>query len=86
MINYAKFRISLAREQHQTCLHPNPSLLEIIQEAVTDLLNEPLDRWLDYARHHIGTSYDNRAKAEDRLRVVGDFIVDAFAVYETMTS
>ena len=133
MINYAKFRLSLARlrDQHQTYLHPDPSLPAIIQEAVTesvihrfetcydclwkalkrymeeelgmphvpngpkpilrcafenDLLDGPLDRWLDYARHRIGTSYDHSiTNAEDCMGVVGDFIADAFAVCETMT-
>lgn len=132
MITYDKFRLSLARlrDQHQTYLHPDPSLPGIIQEAIAesviqrfetcydclwkalkrymeeeigiadvpnspkpilrrafenDLLQGPLDKWFDYAKYRVGTSHDySITKAEDCLRIVGDFIEDAIAVYKTM--
>lgn len=50
------------------------------------LLDSPVERWLDYAKHRVGTSHDySSAKAEDCLAVAGDFIEDVTALHETMT-
>ncbi len=133
MINYDKFRLSLARlrEQHANYRQLDLSLPEITQDGIAesvvhrfetcydsmwkvlkrylvdvlgipdvpnspkpilrcafenDLLDGPLERWLGYAKHRIGTSHDySITKAQDCLGVVGDFIADATALYETMT-
>jgi len=50
------------------------------------LLDGPVERWLAYAEHRVGTAHDySLSKAEDCLAAMGDFIVDATALYETMT-
>ena len=133
MIDYSKFRLSLARLQDQYANYRelNPSLPEVTREAVAesvihrfetcydcmwkalkrhlvealgipdvpnspkpilrsafenDLLDSPLERWLGYAGHRVGTSHDySLTKAEDCLAIVGDFIADADALYEALT-
>ena len=50
------------------------------------MLAGPLERWLTYAEHRVGTSHDcGLSKADDCLAATGDFIADATALYETMT-
>lgn len=50
------------------------------------LLDGPVERWLEYADHRVGTAHDySLSKAEDCLAATGDFIADAIALYETMT-
>ena len=50
------------------------------------LLDGPVERWLGYADHRVGTAHDySLSKAEDCLAATGDFIADATALYETMT-
>ena len=50
------------------------------------LLVSPVERWLTYAEHRVGTSHDySLLKADDCLAATGDFIADAAALYETMT-
>lgn len=62
---------------------PKPILRRAFEN---DLLDSPLDRWLDYAQHRVRTSHDySLTKAEDCLAVVGDFIADAVALHETLT-
>ena len=133
MIDYARFRLSLARlqEQYANYRQLDPSLPEITQDAVVEsvirrfktcydcmwktlkrylveelgvadapnspkpilrlafenhLLASPLERWLTYAEHRVGTSHDySLSKADDCLAATGDFIADATALYEAMT-
>ncbi len=132
MINYDRFRLSLARlqEQHANYCDLDTSLPKVMQEAVAesvvrrfercydcmgnvlkrylvealgipnapnspkpilrcafenDLLGSPVERWLDYAERRVGTSHDcSVSKAEGCLEVVGGFIADAVALYETI--
>lgn len=51
-----------------------------------DLLDGPMERWLDYARHRVDTAHDySLTKADDCLAIVGNFITDAVALHETLT-
>lgn len=61
---------------------PKPILRRAFEN---DLLDGPLERWLNYAQHRVHTSHDySLTKAEDCLAVVGDFIADATALLRTM--
>lgn len=133
MIDYGKFRLSLARlqEQYENYRQLDPSLPEIIQDAVAEsvihrfetcydcmwkalrrylieelgvpdvpnspkpilrlasenqLLDSPVEYWLGYAEHRVGTSHDySHSKAKNCLVIAGDFIADGSVLYETMT-
>lgn len=62
---------------------PKPVLRRALEN---DLLDGPLERWLVYAKHCVGTFHDySLRKAEDCLEVVADFIADATALYQTLT-
>lgn len=51
-----------------------------------DLLDGPLERWIDYARHRVDTSHDySLSKAAGCLDIAADFIADAIALYKTLT-
>ena len=50
------------------------------------LLDGPVERWLEYAKHRVATAHDySLSKAEDCLAATGHFIADATVLYETMT-
>lgn len=133
MIDYGKFRFSLVRlqEQYENYRRLDPSLPEIMQDAVAEsvihrfetcydcmwktlrrylieelgvpdvpnspkpifrlasenqLLDSPVEQWLGYAQHRVGTSHDYcHSTANDCLAITGDFIADSTALYETMT-
>lgn len=62
---------------------PKPILRRAFEN---DLLDGPMERWLDYAQRRVGTSHDySLTKAEDCLAIVGSFIADAIALHETLT-
>ena len=62
---------------------PNP-ILRLANE--NNLLPSPIERWLVYAKARVGTSHDySGKKAQDALELMGDFIPDAIALYQTMS-
>ena len=51
-----------------------------------NLMDSPIDRWMDYSDKRRDTSHDySAAKAQACLNIVGGFIEDAIALYETMS-
>lgn len=62
---------------------PKP-LLRLANE--NNLLAEPVEDWLDYARHRVDTAHDYSVeKAARCLEVIPEFIQGAIALYQTMT-
>lgn len=50
------------------------------------LLVSPIERWLKYADARTDTAHDySGEKADDCLGLMGEFIADAIALYQTMT-
>lgn len=50
------------------------------------LFSSTLEQWLRYAEARIDTSHDySGEKAEECLKLMGDFIDDAIGLYQTMT-
>ena len=50
------------------------------------LFSSTLEQWLQYADARVDTSHDySGEKAEDCLKLMGDFIDDAIGLYQTMT-
>lgn len=51
-----------------------------------ELFASPVSQWLQYADARNSTAHDNSGdKASEVLLLVGDFIADAVALYQTMT-
>ena len=51
-----------------------------------NLLDSAVEQWFEYADARVETTHDDSAKtAEAALVIMGDFIEDAIALYETMS-
>ena len=51
-----------------------------------ELLESPVERWLEYVNFRIGTAHDySGEKAREALARVDDFIADSISLYQSMT-
>lgn len=71
-----------------TGLSPVPSSPKPILKLAgqSELLPSPVEQWLRYADARVSTAHDySGEKAGQCLAVIGDFLPDAIALFETMT-